>query len=43
MSQLTYDSVADLRTAVSSAEGRSVLADLATFATGGAMILAADD
>lgn len=43
LSQLTYDSVDDLRAAIASDEGRSVIADLANFATGGATVMIADD
>lgn len=43
LSQLTYDSLEDLRAGITSDDGRSVIADLATFATGGATILIADE
>jgi uncharacterized protein (TIGR02118 family) len=43
VSQLTYDSMADLRTGISSEDGRSVIADLGNFATGGAAILLGED
>lgn len=43
ISQLTYDSMHDLRDGIASADGTAVLADLANFATGGATVLLADD
>lgn len=43
LSQLSYDNPAELRAGISSEEGRSVLADLANFATGGATVLVAED
>ena len=43
VSQLTYDSVADLQAGISSEEGRSTIADLANFATGGATLLVAEE
>ena len=42
--QLTHDSVEDLRAGIASEEGRSTIADLANFATGGAtLLITADD
>lgn len=43
ISQMTYDSVADLQAGIESDEGRAVLADLDNFATGGATVLIADE
>ncbi|MGH3447856.1 MAG: EthD family reductase [Nocardioidaceae bacterium] len=43
LSQLTYNSMDDLRSGIASEKGQSVLADLANFATGGATVLLADD
>ena len=43
ISQLTYDSMDDLRTGLASADGQATIADLANFATGGATLLIADD
>lgn len=43
MSQMTYDSLGDLRAGIASEDGRSVLADLANFATGGATVLLGED
>ena len=39
VSEMTYDSVDDLRAGISSEDGRSTIADLANFATGGATLL----
>lgn len=43
VSELTYDSVEDLRAGITSEGGRSTIADLANFATGGATLLIADE
>ena len=43
ISQLTYDTMEDLRAGIASADGKAVIADLANFATGGATLLIADD
>ena len=43
ISQLTYDSMDDLRAGLASADGQATIADLANFATGGATLLIADD
>lgn len=43
MSQLTYDSVDDLRAGISSVDGQSTIADLANFATGGATLLIVEE
>jgi uncharacterized protein (TIGR02118 family) len=43
LSQLTYNSLDDLRAGLTSNDGQSVIADLANFATGGATILLADE
>lgn len=43
ISQLTYDDLASLRQGIESEDGRSTIADLATFATGGATLLIIDD
>jgi len=42
ISQLTYDSLEDLRSGLASDDGQATLADLANFATGGATLLIAD-
>ena len=39
MSQLSYDTVEDLRSGIASEDGRSTIADLANFATGGVTLL----
>jgi uncharacterized protein (TIGR02118 family) len=43
VSQLAYDSMEDLRAGIASEDGRSTIADLANFATGGATLLIADE
>jgi len=43
VSQLSYDNVEDLRTGIASEDGRSTIADLASFATGGAILLITDE
>ncbi len=43
VSQLSYDSVADLRAGIASDDGRSTIADLANFATGGATLLIVEE
>jgi uncharacterized protein (TIGR02118 family) len=43
VSQLVYDSVEDLRAGIASEEGKSTIADLANFATGGATLLIAEE
>lgn len=43
ISHLTYDDLAALRAGISSAEGRSTIADLANFATGGATLFVVED
>lgn len=43
ISQLTYASMDDLRTAIASADGRAVLADLDNFATGGSTVLLTEE
>lgn len=40
---MTFDSTDALRTAINSDDGRTVLADLDNFATGGAIVLLADN
>ena len=42
VAQLTFDSMADLRVALSSPEGQAAAADVANFATGGATLLIFD-
>jgi uncharacterized protein (TIGR02118 family) len=42
IAQMSFDSVADLRAAISTEEGKAVLADLPNFATGGATVLISD-
>ena len=43
ISQLTYDSIRDLQAGIASEDGKSTIADLANFATGGATLLIADE
>ena len=43
ISEMTYDSLKDLRAGISSPDGRRVLADLDNFASGGATVLLAED
>lgn len=43
VSTLTYDSVADLRAGIATEDGRSTVADLANFATGGATLLIVEE
>jgi uncharacterized protein (TIGR02118 family) len=43
VSQLSYDSVDELRAGIASEDGRSTIADLANFATGGATLLIAEE
>jgi uncharacterized protein (TIGR02118 family) len=43
VSQMSYDSVDDLRTGIGSEDGQSTIADLANFATGGATLLIVED
>lgn len=43
VSQLSYDSMADLRAGIASADGRSTIADLDNFATGGATLLIVEE
>lgn len=43
VSQLSYDSLDELHAAITSAEGKAVLADLANFATGGTTVMLTDD
>jgi uncharacterized protein (TIGR02118 family) len=43
VSQLSYDSVADLRAGITSEDGRSAIADIANFATGGATLLIVEE
>jgi uncharacterized protein (TIGR02118 family) len=43
VSQLEYEDVASLRAGLESDDGRSTLADLANFATGGATLLIVED
>lgn len=43
IAQLTYDSIDDLNHGLASDGGRSTLADLGNFATGGAILLIAED
>ncbi len=43
VSQLSYDSVADLRAGITSEDGRSTIADIANFATGGATLLIVEE
>jgi uncharacterized protein (TIGR02118 family) len=43
ISQLTYDSMDDLRSGLASDDGKATIADLANFATGGTTLLIADD
>jgi hypothetical protein len=38
VAQMSYDSVADLRAGIASDDGRSTIADIANFATGGATL-----
>lgn len=41
--RLSYDNVEDLRAGMASEDGRSTIADLASFATGGATLLITDE
>jgi uncharacterized protein (TIGR02118 family) len=43
ISEMTYDTLADLRAGISSPDGRRVLADLDNFASGGATVLFTQD
>lgn len=43
ISQISYESVADLLTAIGSRGGQSTIADLANFASGGAALLIVED
>jgi uncharacterized protein (TIGR02118 family) len=43
VSQMSYDSVDDLRAGISSGEGQSTIADLANFATGGVTLLIVEE
>ena len=43
VSQLSYDTAEDLRAGIASDDGRSVIADLANFATGGATLLIVEE
>ena len=43
VSQLSYDTVDDLRSGIASEDGRSTIADLADFATGGATLLIVEE
>lgn len=43
ISHLSYDDLAALREGIGSDEGRSTIADLANFATGGATLLVVED
>ena len=43
VSQLSYDSVDELRAGIASEDGRSTIADLANLATGGATLLIAEE
>jgi uncharacterized protein (TIGR02118 family) len=43
VSQLSYESVDELRAGIASEDGSSTIADLANFATGGATLLIAED
>lgn len=43
ISQLTYDNLQSLREGIDSDDGRSTIADLTNFATGGATLLVVED
>lgn len=43
LSHLIYDDIASLREGIGSEEGRSTIADLVNFATGGVTVLIVDD
>jgi uncharacterized protein (TIGR02118 family) len=43
ISQLTYDTMDDLRSGLATDDGKATIADLANFATGGAALLIAED
>lgn len=43
IAELTYDSLDELRAGIASEDGRSVIADLDNFATGGAALLIGDN
>jgi uncharacterized protein (TIGR02118 family) len=43
VSQMSYDSVDDLRAGIASSDGQSTIADLANFATGGASLLIVEE
>jgi hypothetical protein len=43
MSQLSHDTVDDLRSGIASEDGRSTIADHASFATGGATLLIVEE
>jgi uncharacterized protein (TIGR02118 family) len=43
VSQMSYDSVDDLRAGIASDDGQSTIADLANFATGGATLLIVEE
>jgi len=43
VSQMSYDSVADLRAGIASDDGQSTITDLANFATGGASLLIVEE
>jgi uncharacterized protein (TIGR02118 family) len=43
VSDLTYDDLASLTAGIETDDGRATLADLATFATGGATVLVVED
>ncbi|MFP5020486.1 EthD family reductase [Pseudonocardia phyllosphaerae] len=43
VSQMSYDDLAALRAGIESEDGRSTIADLANFATGGATLLVVED
>lgn len=43
LSQLSYDSVEDLRAGIATDDGKSTIADLDNFATGGATLLIVEE
>jgi uncharacterized protein (TIGR02118 family) len=43
VSQMSYDSIDDLRAGIASDDGQSTIADLANFATGGATLLIVEE
>lgn len=43
VSQMSYDSADDLRAGIGSEDGQSTIADLANFATGGAVLLIVEE